>query len=342
MAAYRRPSLSSITGCMPASAMMMVRISIPDDHPPVISDSPALARLRASEEMVEVVVWDSRPASEEEVLQRIEGAHTVINIRSSSRFTRHVLEGAPDLKHIAIWGTGTDNVDLDAARREGITVTNTPNTATVAVAEHCLALLLALARRVPELDARVRRGEWPRGLLTQLAGKTLGVIGTGAIGMRVAEIARGIGMKVIAWTRHPDHGWARAHGVTYLEFEGVLREADVVSLHLRLTDETTGVLGADQLALMKPTALLVNVARGGLVDEVALVEALRAGTIAGVALDTFAEEPIGQGSPLRSLPNAILSPHTAGTTAEALANGLEMVVDNVLDFLSGSVQHRVA
>ncbi len=318
----------------------MVKISIPDDFPPLMSDSPALVRLRAADG-VDVELWPSRPEGESELLERIVEAHTVINVRASSRFTRHVLESATELKHIAIWGAGTDNVALDDARRAGITVTNTPGTATVAVAEHALALLLALARRVPELDARVRRGEWPRGLLTQLEGQTLGIIGTGGVGMRLAELAHGIGMRVIAWTMRPDHGWAMASGVSYSEFDSLVREADAVSLHLRLTDETRGIIGAEEFVHMKPTALLVNVARGELIDEAALADALRSGSIAGAALDTFAEEPISADSPLRTLPNVILSPHTAGTTREALARGLEMVVDNALAFLDGRIEHRV-
>lgn len=319
----------------------MVRIAIPDDHPPVMADSPALVRLRAAED-VEVEIWSDRPEADSSLLARIEGAHTVINIRSSSRFNRYVFENASGLKHVAIWGTGTDNVDLHAAGRAGITVTNTPNTATEAVAEHAIALLFSLARRVPELDARIRRGEWPRGMLSQLSGNTLGIVGTGNIGRRTAEMARGIGMRVIAWTRNPDQEWAQASGVEYVNLDTLLRESDAVSLHLRLSGESRGLIGAEQLAQMKSRALLVNTARGELVDEAALADALLSGAIGGAALDTFQEEPLTEGSPLRGLSNAILSPHTAGTTAEALANGLEMAVDNTLGFLRGDVQHRVA
>ena len=319
----------------------MALVVIPDDEPPVMTDSPALLRLR-SEPGIDVEVMTSRPADEAELARRIARAHTAVSIRATSRFTHDVLVTSPELKHVAVWGTGTDNVDLVAARRLGIAVTNTPRTATDAVAEHALALLLALAKKVPELDVRVRGGEWPRGMLTQVGGKTIGIVGTGAIGARVAQLARGIGMRVIAWTLHPDEGRALEMGVQYVDLETLLRQADVVSVHLRLSEETRGLIGANELSLMKPTALLVNTARGPLVDQAALVGALRSQAIGGAALDAFEEEPIPRNSPLLTLPNVILSPHTAGTTAEALANGLNMTVDNILGYLAGRAEHRVA
>ena len=319
----------------------MVLVVIPDDEPPVMTDSPALLRLR-SEPGIDLEVMTSRPADETELTRRIAGAHTAVSIRATSRFTHDVLVSSPELKHVAVWGTGTDNVDLVAARRLGIAVTNTPRTATDAVAEHALALLLALAKKVPELDVRVRGGEWPRGILTQVGGKTIGIVGTGVIGARVAQLARGIGMRVIAWTLHPDEGRALELGVQYVDLETLLRGADVVSVHLRLSEETRGLIGANELSLMKPTALLVNTARGPLVDQAALLEALRSQAIGGAALDAFEEEPIPRNSPLLTLPNVILSPHTAGTTAEALANGLDMTVDNILGFLAGRAENRVA
>lgn len=319
----------------------MVLVAIPDDDPPVISQSRALTRLQAAPDLA-VKVWNTRPTGESDLLRRIIGAHSVLNIRSSTQFTAHVLESANALKHIAIWGTGTDNVDLFTARRLGITVTNTPNTATVSVAEHALALALALAHRLPELNSRVRAGEWPRGLLTQLAGKTMGVVGTGSIGSRVVQIARGIGMKVTAWTLHPSDERATQLGLRYVDLDTLLKEADVVSLHVRLSQQTRGIIGARQLELMKPTALFINTARGGLVDEEALYNALLSGTIAGAGLDAFAVEPLDDDHPLRELPNVVFSPHTAGTTAEALATSLDMAVDNLLHFLNGRIDNRVA
>ncbi len=319
----------------------MPRIVVPDDSPPVISGTPALELIRRAGE---TVVYTTPPASEEDLIRRLADAHTVVNIRGSCKFPARVLDAAAGtLRHVAVWGTGTDNIDLRAARRLGITVSNTPDTATDAVAEHCLALLLAVARRLVALDASVRQGRWERGMLVQCTGKTLGIIGTGVIGTRVAELGRGIGMRVVAWTMHPDAGKAGRSGFTYVEtLDALLAASDVVSLHLRSSAETRGLLGAAQFARMKAGAIFINTARGDIVDETALVAALRSGHVSGAGLDVFAVEPMPPESPLRSLPTVVLTPHTAGTTPEALAAGLDRCAENVVRFLAGGgVAHRV-
>jgi phosphoglycerate dehydrogenase-like enzyme len=325
----------------PDGGKTLVRIVIPDDSPPVMSGTPALAKMRAAGE---TIVFTSPPASAADLVERILGAHTAVNIRGYCKFPAEVLEAVRGtLKHLAIWGTGTDNVDLAAARRLGIVVSNTPNTATEAIAEHCLALLLAVARRLAVLDAAVRRGEWPRGMLVQCRGKILGIIGTGAIGTRFADLGRGIGMRVVAWTLHPDPEKARQVGFAYLpSLDALLASSDVVSLHLRSSPETRGLLGAPQFARMKSGAIFLNTARGDIVDEAALVEALRNGKLAGAGLDVFAREPIPRGSALLDLANVVLTPHTAGTTPEALANGLNLCAENVVRYITqGEVAHRV-
>jgi phosphoglycerate dehydrogenase-like enzyme len=315
------------------------KIVIPDDFPPVISGTPALESLK---NQGDVDMYTSRPDTQDELITRIRGAHTVVNIRASSKFTAEVLKACADLKHLAVWGTGTDNVDLPAAKALGILVTNTPNTATDSVAEQALALMLAAARQIPAIDTQVKHGEWVRGMLMQLAGRTLGIVGTGAIGLRMAQLGRGIGMHVIAWTYHPDPAKAEAVHFRYLpSLTDVLRQADVVSLHLRYSPDTERIIGAKELALMKPTALFVNTARGQLVDQKALYEALRDGKIAGAGLDVFEQEPIDPRDPLLTLPNVVLSSHTAGTTPEALMNGLNLCAANVDAFLAGHVQNRV-
>ena len=315
------------------------KIIIPDDFPQVISGTPALQTMQAHGA---VTVYTSRPETQDELVARIHEAHTVVNIRAYCKFTTEILQACPHLKHLAIWGTGTDNIDLAAARTAGIVVTNTPNTATDAVAEQGLALLLAVARHVPSLDAQVKRGTWVRGMLTQVCGKTLGVIGTGAIGLRMAQLGRGVGMSVLAWSFHPNLAAAQRIGFRYVPtMADVLREADVVSLHLRSTPDTERIIGAQEFALMKSTALFLNTARGQLVDQQALYEALRDGTIAGAGLDVFTQEPIPPDDPLLQLPNVVLSPHTAGTTPEALMNGLNLCAANVVAFLQGQVHHRV-
>lgn len=319
----------------------MVKIVIPDDAPSVISGTQALDRIK---DMGEVTVFTTPPASQDELVERIEGAHTVINIRAYCKFPAAVLEAVSGtLKHLAIWGTGIDHVDLEAARRLGIVVSNTPGANADAMAEHTLALLLAVARRIPSLDASVRRGEWTRGMLFQCKGKTLGIIGTGAIGTRVAEMARGIGMNVIAWTYHPDPAKAERFGFTYVDsLDELLARADVISLHLLGSDRTRGMIGAREFGKMKEGAIFINTARGEIVDETALVEALRTGKLLGAGLDVFAREPVEPENPLLRLPNVVLTPHTGGTTPEALSNGLMRCADNVERFLkTGEVYHRV-
>jgi D-3-phosphoglycerate dehydrogenase len=316
-----------------------VTIVIPDDDPPVISHTPALHTLQ---DHGKVIIHTTRPETEDELIARIREAHTVVNIRAYCKFTAAVLKACPHLKHLAIWGTGVDNVDLQAAQALGIIVTNTPNTATDSVAEHGLALMLAVARQIPTLDTRVKRGEWVRGMLSQLCGKTLGLIGTGAIGQRMAELGNGIGMSVIAWTFHPDPAKAQAIGLRYVStMADVLREADVVSLHLRYSPQTERIIGAAEFELMKATAIFINTARGQLVDQQALYAALKDGKIAGAGLDVFEREPIDPHDPLLTLSNVVLSPHTAGTTPEALMNGLNLCAANVVACLDGRIQNRV-
>lgn len=319
-------------------------VVVPDDFPPVFADSTALMRLRRRPD-VDLQVHTSQPRNEAELVSRIISANTVIGIRSSTVFSHSVIEAAQGLRHLAVWGTATDNISMDAVRRAGIAVTHTPNTATDAVAEHALAMALTLAHRVHELDLRVRGGEWPGVRITQLAGKTAGVVGAGAVGIRFAELAHGIGMDVLICpmqlldeqTRTDQFpSWAKVTGL-----DDLLEEADVVSLHGRLSPSTDHIIDASRLEQMRPNALIINTARGRLISEQDLVVALTNDTIAGAGLDVFEIEPLSQSSPLRSLSNVILSPHAAAATNEALSAGLNATVDNVLGFLDGRPVPRV-
>ncbi len=312
----------------------MPRISIPDDAPPVLASSGVWRELAAR---AELDYHDTLPGSEVRLIERIAAAEVVLNIRSSCGFSERVFAACPRLRLLSVWGTGTDHADLAAAARHGVTVTNTPGVAANSVAEHALALLLAVARRIPQLDASTRRGEWARGQSVELFGKTCGVIGLGAIGRRFARLAAGIGMRVIGWTMHP----RPLAGVELVELEELYRASDVVSLHLRLSPEAAGFLGARELALMKPNAILINTARGAIVDEAAVIEALASGRIAGAGLDVFAREPLPRDHPLTRLPNVVITPHCAGITPEALEAGLRMAVENIWAFLAGRPQNVV-
>lgn len=321
-----------------------IKIVVADDDPPVFADSAAMARLSRLPN-VEVKTHTVRPSTPYELIDRIRGAHTLIVARSTTRLTNAILESAaPELKHIAIWGTASDHIAMESTRRLEIAVTNTPNAATVAVAEHALALLMSLARKIPQLDLRVREGEWPGGQLTQLAGKTLGIVGTGAVGIRLARIAEGIGMRILTSSLSENIEPAESNETsnwTEVSFTELLANSDAISVHARLTPQTRQMFGAAEFSRMKPTALFVNTARGQLVNSRALAEALANETIAGAALDVFNNEPLDRNSILAHLPNVILTPHIASNTSEALTVSLNMVVDNVVDFLQDRVRHRV-
>ncbi|MGA2271552.1 MAG: phosphoglycerate dehydrogenase [Bryobacteraceae bacterium] len=314
--------------------MRMPRIAIPDDAPPVLAASAVWRDLISR---AELLYHDTLPGSEERLIERIGAAEAVLNIRASSKFTARVFAACPPLRLLSVWGTGTDHVDLAAAARHGVTVTNTPGISAISVAEHALALLLGVARRIPQVDAATRRGEWPRGQSLELDGKTCGVIGMGAIGRRFARIAAGIGMRVIAWTMHPQP----QPGVEFVELDHLYRASDVVSIHLRLSPATESFIGPRQFALMKPTAILINTARGAIVDQAALIDALTAGRIAGAGLDVFEVEPLPPGHPLTSLSNVVITPHCAGITPEALEASLRMAAENIWDFLAGRPAHVV-
>lgn len=310
-------------------------IVVPDDFPPVLTGTAAEAQLRALGR--DVRIFTERGADrEDELRRRIGDAECVVNIRAHARFTEGVLAACPNLRLISVWGSGTDHVDLGACERRGIAVLNTPGVNAHAVAEHTMALMLAVMRRIPRLDARMRAGEWPRGMSAQVEGKTLGLVGLGAIGARVAQLARAFGMTLLVTTARGDDGRAAALGARHASLDDLLRESDVVSLHLRLNDETRGIIGRPQLALMKPTAHLVNTARGQLVDRESLIDALVHERIAGAALDVFAEEPLPANDPLLSLPNVVLTPHNAGVTPEVIAEGLRRAVANVERYVVAS------
>jgi len=313
-------------------------IVVPDDNPPVLADTPVLDRLRR---IGEVRLYDSDATDPRVLLSRLQDADVAVNIRGRTLFTAEVLAGCPKLLLISIWGTGTDNVDLKAAAARGINVTNTPGANAIAVAEHAVALMLAVVKRLAPADQAVRQGGWPRNLVPQLRGKRLGILGTGLIGREVAGMSRGLGLDVVAWTFHPDAGLAARVGFRYVELDELLRTSDIVSLHLRATPDTRHFLNRERLALLKPEAVLVNTARGSLVDEAALVECLRAKRLAGAGLDVFETEPLPSGHPLASLPNVLLTPHAAGMTPEVIQTGLAMAVENIENFLKGAPTHVV-
>ena len=309
-----------------------MKIVVPDDYPLLLSGTPAETRLRA---LGDVTIYTERGANEEDdLIRRIAVAEAVVGLRAYSRFSKRVIDASPVLRMISIWGTGTDNVDLDACRARGVLVTNTPGVNANSVAEQTIALMLAVARQIPAMDRGTREGQWPRAMLVQLEGKTLGVVGLGAIGSRVATIAKAFGMKVLATAWRGDDGRAAEVGATFVDLDTLLGKSDFVSIHLRLNDGTRGVLSREKIGLMKSSAFLINTARGAIVDRDALIDALENGRIAGAGLDVFHDEPVRADDEIVTLANVVLTPHNAGTTEEVIALGLSRTVENVERFVA--------
>ncbi len=256
-------------------------------------------------------------------------------VRSSTRVTEELLAHAPLLRVVGRAGIGVDNIDVQAATRRGIAVINAPGANTVSAAEHAFALLLALVRRVPWASASMRKGEWNRKSFggTELRGKVLGLVGLGRIGAHVSGIARAFGMDVIAYDPVLSDERAKELHVHLVELDNLFERADVISLHAPITDETRHLLNKQRLALMKPTAVVINTARGGLIDTDALCEAVESGKLAGAALDVFDPEPLACDSPLRNCGNIILTPHLAASTQEAQARVSVEISRSVRDAL---------
>ena len=277
-------------------------------------DEEGLDLLR-NEQDFEVVSTVGAPDRLPEALAR---AHALL-VRSSTRVTEDLLGRAPLLRVVGRAGIGVDNIDVRAATHRGIAVINAPGANTVSAAEHAFALLLALVRRVPWATESMRRGEWDRKRFsgTELRGKVLGLVGLGRIGAHVAGIAHAFGMDVIAFDPMLPSAHAKQAGVQLVSLEKLLSWADVLSLHAPINDQTRGLLNADRLALMKPSAVLINTARGGLIDNQALFDAVEKGKLAGAALDVFDPEPLAEDSPLRDSDRIILTPHLAASTQEA-------------------------
>jgi len=270
-------------------------------------------------------------------LSSIIGDFDAIVIRSATRLDAALIERADRLKVIGRAGVGIDNVDVDAATRRGIVVANAPESTAVSAAEHAVALMLALSRNIPQAHAALKDARWERGRFAgiELAGKTLGVLGLGRIGREVARRALALGMRVVAYDPFVALERFRELGVEPATLDEVYSAADVVTLHLPLTDETRGLIGRDAIARMRDGVRIVNAARGELVDEDALVEALRSGKVAGAALDVFATEPYS--GPLLELEQVVVTPHLAGSTSEAQDRAGVMIAEQVVSALEGGL-----
>ena len=274
-----------------------------------------------------------RPLQAEEILERLDGVDGYV--AGLDYITADVLSKAPDsLKVISRYGAGVDRVDMPAATAKGIKVTNTPGTNSVAVCELAFALMLCAARNIPKLHAAVEKGEWPRSQGIELRGKTLGIVGMGAIGKNLATRAKAFGMTVNAYDPYFDEAFAKENGIGRMDLDEVLTTSDFISLHVPLNDSTRHMIDAEKIAEMKDGAVVINTARGGIIDEQAAADAVKSGKLGGLGLDAFEQEPLIE-SPLKGLDNVIFTPHTGAHTAEAVSGMGSMAVDNVIVVLSG-------
>ena len=295
--------------------------------------SQALALLRSATD----VSFDVQEGLSQEALCEYVSKYDALVIRSSVQITAAVLAAATNLKVIGRAGVGVDNVDVREASRRGILVTNTPGANTISTAEHTVALMQALCRHIPQAHSSVVNGAWQRSKFMgiQLHGKTLGIVGLGRVGRHVAHLALAFGMHILAFDPYISQVVARDLKVKLVSIEELLSQADIITLHTALTPESRQLINADTIATMKRGALLINAARGELVDDAALADALRSGQIGGAALDTFAQEPLPAESPLRTLSNVVMTPHIAASTVEAQHDAGIQVVQQVLAALRG-------
>ena len=292
----------------------------------------------------ELLVYDK--TSDAELVERIRGADIVFT--NKMRFTTDVLDAAPDLRYIGLTATGTDNIDLDGAKSAGVTVSNIRAYCTSSVAEHVFGVLLMITHRLDTYDRFTRAGGWQdaddfcplRWPISELAGKTLGIVGHGELGRGVARLGEAFGMRIVVAARPGTDSIPDGR----VALDTLLTEADVISLHCPLNDATRGLIGQRELELMKPSAILINTARGGLVDSAALATALGEGIIAAAAIDVLPVEPPKNGDPLLDYDgdNLVVTPHIAWGTTEARQAAIDQLAENAKAFLNGAPRNRVA
>jgi phosphoglycerate dehydrogenase-like enzyme len=305
-----------------------VRVAILDDIHEAYDGTEGVRRLRERAEVRIFTAPVDSPAS-------LRGFDALIANRERTRFTRALLEQLPDVRIIAQTGTHAHHVDLEAAKRLKIVVAKASGGFSLGAAELAIGLAIAVMRRIPAAHDALTRGEWASSSTPVLHGKVLGVVGLGGVGRHVAGLGSAFGMRVLAWSPRLTRERASAAGAEWRPLDGLLRESDVVSIHAALTPESRGLLGAQRIGLMKPSAYLVNTARAALVDTAALVTALSDRRIAGAALDVFDEEPLKPDHPLTSLPNVVLTPHIGWPTDEAYARFAAAACDVLFAFLDG-------
>jgi phosphoglycerate dehydrogenase-like enzyme len=315
----------------PAAGLAPIRVAVLDDYQDVARHYGPWEELGDS---VAVTIFTDHVADEESLVVRLAGFPVVVAMRERTAFPRHVLERLSDLRLLVTTGMGNAAVDLVAARDHGVVVTGTGGFGTP-TAELTWALILGLARDIVQEDESIRSGGWQRAVGADLAGSTLGVVGLGKLGSRVADIGLAFGMEVIAWSQNLQSATAQARGVRAVSKDELFRTADVVTIHLQLSERTRGLITKDDLALLKPTATIINTSRGPIIDEGALLDALSSGQLAGAGLDVFDVEPLPDDHPLRSAPRTLLTPHIGYVTDGTYQVFYREIVEDIAAFLAG-------
>jgi phosphoglycerate dehydrogenase-like enzyme len=308
-----------------------MRIAILDDYQ---NTARACADWNSIPGEPEIVAFHQHLAGEDAVAEALADFDIVVAMRERTPFPASLLARLPKLRLLVTTGMRNLAIDMEAARASGVPVCGTA-LLPYAAFEHAWALILALTKRIPSADRLMREGGWQAGVSDGLHGKTLGVLGLGKLGAKVARVAHAFDMRVIAWSQNMTDEQAAEHGVTRVEKDALFRESDILTIHMVLSDRTRALVGKHELALMKPTAMLINTSRGPIVDEAALVEALRAGTIAGAGLDVFDHEPLPADHPLRSIPSTVLTGHTGYVMQENYALGYAQAVEDIAAWLAG-------
>ena len=320
-------------------ALSHLKIVVPGDDPPQIQSSPHLERLAP---YGDVVLYTDRPITSAEKVNRAKEADILINSRGMVNWTTPVLRQLSKLQMITTCSIGTDMIDLQVAKELGVVVCNQPGRTAPVVAEHAFGLMFALAKRTAFHTAETKAGRWNRIDNIFLRNKILGIVGTGNTGSEMIKLGQAIGMDVIAWTFHPSQEKADRLGIQYVSFEQLLQTADVISLHVKLTDESRHLIDKQELELMKQGALLINCARGEVVQTDALVEALDAGRLSGAGIDVYDQEPPPSDYPLLTCKQVILTPHCADMTPEGVDLLNQGAVNNIIAYLEGHPENIVS
>ena len=308
------------------------RVAILDDFEKIADTVPAYAKLRAR---ADITLVRERLDTSDKIVQRLRDFDAILLMRERTRLSDREYSELPNLKLISQTGRTSSHLDLANATKRGIAVSSTPSDSGATTKELTVALILALMKKIPQVNLRMREEIWPAIAVSRLEGKTVGILGLGRIGKEVARVIKAFNMRVLAWSRSLTPVRAAEVGAESVSLETLLRESDIVTVHVHFNSQTVGLIGKKEIALMKPGAFLVNTGRGPIIDEQAMLKALESGQLGGVGLDVYDIEPLPMDHPLRRFDNAILMSHRGYATVEILSERYEQALTNILDYLDG-------